>query len=84
MQEILSEFCRQYINQSPHAIKLVENYVVRKNRYRLLELEQRARGDEIPKREKYGMTDVDKDAIYDLLDETSPLGRGPRDEDEDI
>lgn len=77
MQEILAEFCRQYINKSPHALKLIENYVTRKNRYKIQALEEQVRKLKHP----YGMTEADKSAIYDLLDENSPLGR-PKEEDE--
>ncbi len=79
MQEILAEFCRQYINKSPHALKLIENYVTRKNRYKIQALEEQVRELKHP----YGMTEADKSAIYDLLDENSPLGRPKEDEEDD-
>jgi hypothetical protein len=79
MQEILSEFCRQYINKAPHAIKLVEGYVIRKNRYKIQALEEQVRD----RKEQYAMTDADKAALYDLLDETTPLGRPSKEQTED-
>lgn len=79
MQEILSEFCRQYINKSPHALKLIENYVIRKNRYKIQALEEQVKELKQP----FGMTDADKAAIYDLLDENSPLGQTKEEEDDD-
>lgn len=81
MQEILSEFCRQYINKAPHAVKLVEHYVVRKNRYRLQALEQQVHGVD-PAAREYGMTAADKETLYDLLNETSPLGHAIEEEED--
>ena len=69
MQEILSEFCRQYINKSPHAIKLIENYVVRKNTYKLKALEK---GINAQSSTQYEMTTADRDAIYDMIDDDVP------------
>ncbi len=82
MQEILSEFCRQYINKAPHAVKLVEGYVIRKNRYKIQALEEQVK----ERKEQYAMTDADKAALYDLLDESSPLGheKDETEEDEDL
>lgn len=78
MQEILAEFCRQYINKAPHAVKLVEGYVIRKNRYKIQALEEQVKN----RKEQYAMTAADKSAIYDLLDQSSPLGHPGEDEEE--
>lgn len=70
MQEILSEFCRQYIDESPHAIKLVESYVARKNRYKIRALET---GEKVQRHPTYAISEADREAIYDILDENTPL-----------
>lgn len=80
MQEFLAEYCRQYINGSTYAHKIVENYITKKNKYKLQELindaEQLARA----KKEKNEYVDVDRDVIYDLLDKETPLKNHEKDE----
>lgn len=77
MQEILSEFCRQYINESPLAVRLIENYVVRKNAYKLKALEQEIK---LAKKPQYELMDADRNAIYDMIDEGISTD-DPEDED---
>lgn len=83
MQEILAEFCRQYINKSPHAIKIAEGYVLRRNKYKLLSLEEKAKSNVSKPLVEYDFTDADRDAIYDLLDEASPLHETDKIEEDD-